>query len=71
MVPRDVIAEIARKLSKITGPLAPMILRHDAAALGESLDAFPVRRLPELLESLLKDIDDENTKAAWRQRFQT
>jgi len=65
----DVFERIANELIPIIGPLATTVVHHDVAALGESVEIFPQRRLPELLEILTKEISDENLKHTFRKRF--
>jgi DNA repair exonuclease SbcCD ATPase subunit len=81
-VPRDktdettsetISAEFFRRmtdeLSDILGPMAPMIIRHDAMALGESMDNFPKSRVTELLDSITKEVSDEKLKNAFLKRL--
>ena len=53
----------------VMGPLASVIVRDHVVALGESMKTFPRTRLPELLESLSKEILDENRKIDFRERI--
>jgi chromosome segregation ATPase len=50
-------------------PLASVIVREHLASLGESMKTFPKTRLPELLESLSKEILDEKRKIDFRERI--
>lgn len=49
--------------------MASLILRHHVKSLGESIESFPRTRLPELLESLSREILDEKLKAGFLKRF--
>jgi hypothetical protein len=72
IVPREVIECIAGELAEVEGVMKPMaliIVRQHVAALGESIENLPKTRLPELLESLAKDISDENVKIDFRERL--
>jgi len=68
-VPPDVFERIANELIPIIGPLATTVVQHDVAALGESIEIFPRKRLPELLDVLTKEILDEGLKHTFRKRF--
>ena len=65
----DLFDRIIQELSQIMGPMAPMIVRHDVAALGESIEKFPRKRLAELLDIVTKEVMDENLKSTLRERF--
>jgi chromosome segregation ATPase len=81
----SIVADAAREIvspelfQRITGeltevmnvirPVASIIVRDHVVALGESMKTFPKTRLPELLESLSKEILDENLKIDFRERF--
>jgi chromosome segregation ATPase len=69
IVAPDIFDEIIRELTQIMGPIATMIVRHDVAALGESIERFPMRRLAELLDVVTKELPDENVKRTFRERF--
>jgi chromosome segregation ATPase len=72
IVSADVIDSITAELADVAGvmkPFALIIVRNHMAALGESMENFPRMRLPELLESLAKEISDENMKIHFRQRL--
>ena len=49
--------------------LSSLLLRRHVKALGESLDKFPVKRLPELLNLLASEIPDERRRADFRERL--
>jgi chromosome segregation ATPase len=68
-VSSDLFDRIIQELSRIMGPMAPMIVRHDVAALGESIEKFPRKRLAELLDIVTKEVMDENLKCTLRERF--
>ena len=65
----DLFDRIARELTRILGPLATVIVHHDVAALGESIEIFPKKRLAELLDIVTKEVGDENLKRAFREHF--
>jgi len=65
----DVFDRIIGELTPIIGPMATMIVRHDVAALGETIERFPRRRLAELLDIVTKELPDEKQKRTFRERF--
>ena len=68
-VSADFFDRIIQELSQMIGPMAPTIVRHDVAALGESFERFPKSRLAELLDIVSEDILNENLKHIFRERF--
>jgi general secretion pathway protein A len=50
-------------LTECMGPMASVILKEQIAAMGESSDAFPRRRLAELIEKATREILNESAKA--------
>jgi chromosome segregation ATPase len=58
-----------QELAKIVGPQAETILRDRVAALGESMDSFPKWRLYDLLETLSKEIKNEQLRIGFRKWF--
>jgi DNA repair exonuclease SbcCD ATPase subunit len=72
MVSPEIFQRITNELADVTdviGPLASLIVRRQVKALGESIEKFPRRRLPELLESLAKEITDEKQQIDFRERL--
>jgi chromosome segregation ATPase len=72
IVPPEIFQQIISELSQATnvmGSLSALIVRRQAKALGESMEKFPRKRLPELLEGLVKEISDENRRIDFRQRL--
>jgi myosin heavy subunit len=72
IVSRDLFHCISGELSEVTrimGPMTSIIVRDHVVALGESMEKFPKTRLPELLESLSKEMLDENRKIEFRKRL--
>jgi myosin heavy subunit len=68
-VSTEFFGRMTAELSDLLGPMASMIIRHDAMALGESMDKFPKARVTELLDSITKEISDEKLKNAFLKRF--
>jgi DNA repair exonuclease SbcCD ATPase subunit len=65
----DFFNRLTNELAAVLGPMASMIIRHDVAALGESMEGFPKVRVTELLESVTKEIANERLKIAFRTRL--
>jgi DNA repair exonuclease SbcCD ATPase subunit len=64
-----IISELVQ-VTNVMAPVASLIVRQQAKALGESVEKFPRTRLPELLEGLAKEISgDENRQIDFRQRL--
>jgi hypothetical protein len=72
MVPPEIFQRIVNELARIANiiaPLASLMVRQQAKALGESVEKFPTNRLPQLLEGLAKEVSDGNPKLDCRQRL--
>jgi len=63
------ITDELTEVMNVIRPIASIIVRDHVVALGESMKTFPKTRLPELLESLSKEILDENLKIDFFERF--
>jgi chromosome segregation ATPase len=57
------------KFANVIESIASLIVRDHVRTLGESMEQFPQKRLPELLESLSKEISDNKLQADFRERF--
>jgi chromosome segregation ATPase len=68
-VPAAFFASVTRELAEINGPLAAMIVRDHVKALGESIEKFPKKRVPELVKVLSEEITDEKVKTSFRKRI--
>lgn len=69
---RDVFDRVTSELTEALGiikPMAAIIIRDHVVGLGESMEKFPKARIPELLESLSKEILDEKVKIDFRRRL--
>lgn len=60
------VEQIVQKLSEAVGPMAAVIVRDAAASMGETLDAFPLKKLEKLLDMTSEEILDPGLK----RRFQ-
>ena len=49
-------------LTEVMGPMAPLVLRDQIEALGESAEAFPEAKLDELLTLVGREISDGKLK---------
>ena len=50
-------------------PLAMLIVREHVKALGESTENFPKSRVPELVNSLVREILNANLQIEFRKRL--
>jgi capsular exopolysaccharide synthesis family protein len=62
VVPPAYLEHMISKLTDLIGPIAPLLVRDQIRILGEPLNAFPHRRLDELVEKLCEEILDENLR---------
>ena len=65
-----IVAEFS-KFANVIESIASLIVRDHVRTLGESVEEFPQKRLPELLESLSNEISHNKLKADFRERFAT
>jgi hypothetical protein len=68
----DVFERMSKELAEVAGvmsPLATLIVREHVEGLGESIEKFPKSRLPELLDSLVREILDEKRQVDFRKRL--
>ena len=63
-----IIAEFS-KFANVIDTIASLIVRDHVKALGESMEKFPQKRLPELLESLSNEMSHKMLAADFRERF--
>jgi general secretion pathway protein A len=66
LVPHEFFSAMAQSLADAMGPMATMVLKERIAGLGESIEEFPVVRLPELVAAIKHEILSE----ALRLRFE-
>lgn len=59
VVSAKVLGFLIGALTEAMGPMAPLVVRDQAAALGERIEAFPKLRLAELVESASREILEE------------
>jgi len=68
-VPPGFFDHVTRALTEAMGPMAALVVRDQVAALGESLETFPKRRVKELLEVVSQEILDERLKLRFHERM--
>jgi hypothetical protein len=67
LVPPALFNRIASLLTEIIGPMAPLVVRDQVEAIGESLNNFPETRLNELIGLICKDIPDGKSKTKFQE----
>jgi predicted regulator of amino acid metabolism with ACT domain len=65
-VDADFMDTLKRELSLAIGPLAQILIEDAVIDLGQSVAQFPSRRAPELVESLSREIQREDKRAAFK-----
>ena len=61
--------DLIAALTDAMGPMASVVVREQAATLGESLEQFPTSRLGELLHALKADILSDDLRQAFEEQF--
>jgi hypothetical protein len=67
VVPPTLFNRIASLLTEIIGPMAPLVVRDQIEALGESQNNFPETKLNELMGLISKEIPDGKSKAKFHE----
>jgi len=62
-VSSEVFDRLSGELTRVIGPMAPLVISGHVTACGESMEKFPKGRLTELLEILSKEILDKNLRS--------
>ena len=65
---QSIISELAN-LANVVVNVASVLVRQHAKDLGESIEKFPTKRLPELFESLATELADEQRQVDFRWRL--
>jgi hypothetical protein len=68
----DVIERISEELAEAAGvmaPLAILIVREHVEALGETTERFPKASVPDLLDSVSRELLDEKRQVVFRKRL--
>jgi predicted regulator of amino acid metabolism with ACT domain len=66
-VDADFMDTLKRELSLAIGPLAQILIEDAVSDLGQNLNRFPIRRAPELVETLSREIQREDKRAVFKQ----
>lgn len=69
VVDADFMDTLKRELSLAIGPLASILIEDAVNDLGQNLNRFPTRRAAELVESLSREIQREDKRAAFKQNM--
>jgi hypothetical protein len=59
VIAREVVENIIKVFASVFGPIAPLVVRDQIAALGETPDNFPGEKLADLLQALKNEISNE------------
>ncbi len=59
--------QMEHELTRVMGPIAPLIIDDEVAALGADRDAFPRDRMAELVEKVSSEIADGGKRASFQQ----
>jgi len=68
-VDADFMDTLKRELSLAIGPLASILIEDAVNDLGQNFNRFPTRRAAELVESLSREIQREDKRAAFKQNM--
>jgi hypothetical protein len=62
LVPPALLKRVAGILTEVIGPMAPLVLKDQIEALGESPDGFPEAKLNDLITLISREISDGKLK---------
>jgi hypothetical protein len=62
LVPSALLSNVTSILTEVMGPMAPLVLRDQIEALGESPDKFPESKLDDLIMLIGREISDGKLK---------
>jgi len=62
IVPPALLTRVTGILTEVIGPMAPLVLRDQIEALGESRDRFPESKLDDLITLISREIADGKLK---------
>ena len=62
LVPPALLNHVTSVLTEVMGPMAPLVLRDQIDALGESPDKFPESKLDDLIMLIGREISDGKLK---------
>jgi hypothetical protein len=67
IVPPALLNRVASILTEVIGPMAPLVLRDQIEALGESPDNLPEAKLDELISLVGREISDGKLKSKFEE----
>ena len=67
LVPQALLNRVTSILTEVIGPMAPLVLKDQIAALGESPNSLPEAKLDELITLIGREIGDGNLKNKFEQ----
>jgi hypothetical protein len=70
LVPPALFDRLATVLTEVIGPMAPLVLRDQVDALGESQGSFPESKLDELIGLVSKEISDAKSRNKFEESMQ-
>jgi general secretion pathway protein A len=69
MLPAAFFDKMVAALIEAMGPMAPCVIKGQAAALGESLERFPILRLRDLMQGIKHEILSETLRTAFEKQI--
>ena len=69
MLPPAFFDKMVAALIEAMGPMAPCVIKGQAAALGESLERFPMLRLRDLMQAIKNEILSETLRTAFEKQI--
>jgi hypothetical protein len=67
IVPPALLSRVTNILTDVIGPMAPLVLRDQIEALGESPDSLPETKLDELITLIGREISDGMLKSRFEE----
>jgi Mrp family chromosome partitioning ATPase len=68
LTPPELLDSIIARLTEFIGPIASVIVSQKINALGATAEAFPQRRIEDLIEAVAQEILDTKSKISFRQQ---
>jgi capsular exopolysaccharide synthesis family protein len=68
LTPPELLDSIIVRLTEFIGPIASVIVSQQINALGGTAEAFPQRRIEDLIEAVAQEILDTKSKISFRQQ---
>jgi len=69
LVSEEFLTELKESFTEIIGPMGPVIIEDEAAAMNESLDAFPQDRAAELVERISTEISKDRKRTEFLRKM--